>query len=83
MDQPAVVKNEMEGDVYLPSAEVVSAAYIQDYEKMYNRSMDDPEGFWGDLAGELDWYQKWDQVLDDSTPPFYKWFVGGKTSTER
>ncbi len=80
MDQPTAVKNEMEGDVYHPSAEVVSAAYIQDYEAMYKRSMEDPEGLWGDLAGELDWYQKWDKVLDDSDPPFFKWFVGGKTN---
>ena len=80
MDQPTAVKNEMGGDVYHPSAEVVSAAYIQDYEVMYKRSMEDPEGLWGELAGELDWYQKWDRVLDDSNPPFYKWFVGGKTN---
>jgi acetyl-CoA synthetase len=80
MDQSNTVKNEMEGDVYHPSAEVVSAAYIQDYEKMYKRSMDDPEGFWADMAGELDWYKKWDQVLDDSNPPFFKWFVGGSVN---
>jgi acetyl-CoA synthetase len=80
MVQPTAMKNEMEGDVYHPSADVISAAHVQDYEKMYKRSMDDPQGFWADLAGELDWYKKWDQVLDDSNPPFYKWYVGGKTN---
>ena len=40
----------------------------------------DPEAFWAKRAEELEWYQKWDQVLDDSKKPFYKWFVGGKTN---
>ncbi len=80
MAQPTVANNEMEGDLYHPSAEIVSAAYIQDYDKLYQRSIEDPEGFWADLADELDWYQKWDRVLDDSNPPFFKWFVGGKTN---
>jgi len=80
MAQATAAKNEMEGDLYHPSAEVVSAAYIQDYDSMYQRSIEDPEGFWADLAEELDWYQKWDRVLDDSNPPFFKWFVGGKTN---
>ncbi|MCK5315360.1 MAG: hypothetical protein KAJ53_09570 [Anaerolineales bacterium] len=80
MAQATTVNNEIEGDIYHPSPEVVSAAYIQDYDSMYKRSIEDPEGFWADLAEELDWYQKWDRVLDDSNPPFFKWFVGGKTN---
>ena len=36
--------------------------------------------FWAERAEELEWYQKWDQVLDDSQAPFYKWFAGGKTN---
>lgn len=28
----------------------------------------------------MEWYEKWEQVLDDSNPPFFKWFVGGKTN---
>ncbi len=80
MGQPTATKNELEGDVYHPSTEVASAAYIKDYDSMYQRSIEDPEGFWADLAEELDWYQKWDRVLDDSDPPFFKWFVGGKTN---
>jgi acetyl-CoA synthetase len=80
MDQSIASNNEMEGEIYNPSAEVVAAAYIQEYESMYQRSLEDPEGFWGEMAEELEWYQKWDQVLDDSNSPFYKWFVGGKTN---
>ncbi len=80
MAQATAMNNEMEGDIYHPSPEVVAAANIQDYDTLYQRSMEDPEGFWADLAEELDWYQKWDRVLDDSNPPFFKWFVGGKTN---
>ncbi len=40
----------------------------------------DPVGFWADQAAELEWYQPWDQVLDDSNPPFFKWFTGARTN---
>jgi len=38
----------------------------------------DFEGFWAEQADALDWAEKWDTVLDQSDPPFFKWFVGGK-----
>ena len=44
---------------------------------IYEKARQDPEGFWAGLAEELDWFQKWDKVLDWD-PPFAKWFVGGK-----
>ena len=50
MAQATAANNEMEGDLYHPSAEIISAAYIQDYDSMYKRSIEDPEGFWADLA---------------------------------
>ncbi|MGB3700298.1 MAG: acetyl-coenzyme A synthetase N-terminal domain-containing protein, partial [Anaerolineales bacterium] len=80
MAKATAVNSELEGDVYHPSEEIVSKAYIQDYEAMYQRSIEDPQGFWADQAEELDWYDKWEQVLDESNPPFFKWFVGGKTN---
>ncbi len=40
----------------------------------------DPVGFWADRASELEWYRPWDKVLDDSNPPFFKWFTGAKTN---
>ncbi len=51
------------------------------YDEVYRRSLDDPEGFWGEAAEAIHWYKKWDKVLDDSNPPFYRWFVGGVTNT--
>jgi len=49
-----------------------------EYETLYRASMEDPERFWGDAAGELHWFKKFDQVLDWSKAPFAKWFTGGK-----
>ena len=51
------------------------------YDETYARSMEDPEGFWGEAAEAIDWYKRWDKVLDRSNPPFYRWFVGAETNT--
>ncbi len=51
------------------------------YQEIYDRSINDPEGFWGDAATEIHWYKKWDRVLNRMNPPFYKWFEGGETNT--
>lgn len=48
------------------------------YDEMYRRSIEDREGFWAEAAAGLEWYKPWDQVLDDSNPPFYRWFPGGE-----
>ncbi len=48
-----------------------------EYQKMWDRAKDDPAGFWGDMAENLDWFEKWDKVLDGEMPDT-KWFVGGK-----
>jgi propionyl-CoA synthetase len=50
------------------------------YEEIYHRSLENPEGFWSERAANFHWYKKWDRVLDDSHPPFFRWFVGGKTN---
>jgi len=51
------------------------------YEEVYRRSIQDPEGFWGQAAEDIDWYRRWDRVLDDSRKPFYRWFTGGVLNT--
>jgi propionyl-CoA synthetase len=51
------------------------------FEQVYRRSIDDPEGFWGDAAGLIDWFTPPARVLDDSDQPFYRWFVGGQMNT--
>ncbi len=43
----------------------------------WERSINNPEEFWAEKAKAIDWFKTWDKVLDDSNPPFYRWFVGG------
>lgn len=50
------------------------------YDDTHRRSIEDPAGYWGELAEELHWYKRWDKVLDDSQAPFYRWFVGAETN---
>jgi acetyl-CoA synthetase len=45
---------------------------------VYERAASDPQAWWAEQASQLHWFQPWDRVLDDSNPPFYKWFVGGQ-----
>ena len=80
MDQTATSQKEAEGMLYYPGPDVVATAHIKEYEDLYQRSITDPQGFWGECAEELDWFQKWERVLDDSNPPFFKWFTGGKVN---
>jgi propionyl-CoA synthetase len=51
------------------------------YADAYRRSIEDPNGFWGDAAGAIDWIKPPQRVLDDSNPPFYRWFTGGVLNT--
>ncbi|MEE4376081.1 MAG: propionate--CoA ligase [Candidatus Competibacteraceae bacterium] len=50
------------------------------YETMHRRSVEDPEGFWGEESKRIHWNKPWEKVLDYSNPPFCKWFVGGETN---
>ncbi|MDR3435867.1 propionyl-CoA synthetase [Telmatospirillum sp.] len=51
------------------------------YDIAYHRSLTDPAEFWGDAAKEISWYKPWDKVLDDTNPPFYRWFTGALVNT--
>ena len=51
------------------------------YAQEFQRSLADPEGFWGDAATDIDWYQAPTVVLDRSRPPFYRWFADGVMNT--
>ena len=65
---------------YHPDPSVVEYATVKEYDALYQRSITDREGFWAEQAEALDWYKKWDRVLDDSNKPFFKWFTGAKTN---
>ncbi|MGB4946390.1 MAG: propionate--CoA ligase [Candidatus Competibacter denitrificans] len=50
------------------------------HEEFHRRSIDDPEGFWGEEAKRIYWHKPPQKILDYSKPPFVKWFVGGETN---
>ncbi len=52
---------------------------MDEYKKLYQRSIEDPEGFWGEMAEQLDWFKKWDKVVEtDFAEGKHQWFIGGK-----
>jgi propionyl-CoA synthetase len=51
------------------------------YEDAFRRSLDDPDGFWAEAATAIDWYTPPEKILDDTNPPFYRWFTGGTLNT--
>jgi propionyl-CoA synthetase len=52
------------------------------YDEVYRRSLEDPNGFWRDAAAAIDWVvAPGETVLDDSHPPFYRWFAGARLNT--
>jgi len=51
------------------------------YDEIYNRSITDPEGFWGEAAEAIHWHKSWDRVLDQSNAPFNRWFPGAELNT--
>lgn len=67
-------------EFFYPSEEVLKNATIKEYDSLYQFSIENREGFWAEQAENLEWYEKWDKVLDSSNHPFYKWFVGAKTN---
>ncbi|MEC8198332.1 MAG: acetyl-coenzyme A synthetase N-terminal domain-containing protein, partial [Pseudomonadota bacterium] len=51
------------------------------FDEVYNRSLADPEEFWSEAAEAIHWEKKWDTLIDDSNPPFYRWFAGAECNT--
>src|SRR5688572_16458833 len=51
----------------------------EDYKIAWQRSVDDPEGFWGEIADTFSWQKKWEKVLSwNFITPDIRWFEGGK-----
>jgi len=73
-------------EVYEPSEAFRQEALIgssEDYETLYERSVDDPEGFWGEQADRIDWFEPFDTVKNVSYDPHHvsiKWYEGGVTN---
>ena len=55
---------------------------LEEYERLYRESVEDPEGFWARMAEILDWEKKWDKVLEwDFERPTVKWYLNGKLNS--
>ncbi|WP_019011283.1 acetate--CoA ligase [Deinococcus aquatilis] len=70
-----------ENRVFAPSAEFAATASLTaaEYQIRYERSLQDPNGFWGEVAADLTWMKPWTQVLDWQEP-HAQWFAGGQTN---
>ncbi|RWX48892.1 Acetyl-coenzyme A synthetase N-terminus [Candidatus Electrothrix communis] len=82
-NEDKIVSLLQEGATFAPPVEGQGQAHVKsmdEYKAAYQRSMDDPEGFWADRAEELvTWDKKWDKVLEyDFDKPQIEWFKGGK-----
>ncbi|OBG89031.1 propionyl-CoA synthetase [Mycobacterium sp. E136] len=51
------------------------------YRALFDASIADPEGFWADAARAVTWTREPTQILDDSNPPFYRWYPDGEMNT--
>jgi acetyl-CoA synthetase len=81
----AIESMQHEGLLIEPADFVRERAYLktrEEYEAMYNRSIEDPDGFWAEMAEEhMYWHKKWDSVLEyEFDTPKIEWFKGGKTN---
>ncbi len=66
-------------EVYRPRPETIANYTVPDYSSLRQQAAADPIAFWDAQARELvDWYEPYEQTLDVSEKPFYKWFTGGK-----
>ncbi len=73
------------GQVIPPAASLAAKAHIksfEQYQQMYDRSIEDPDGFWSEMAEGFVWNKRWEKVRDFSfgREVFIKWFIGGKTN---
>ncbi|HSZ03816.1 MAG TPA: acetate--CoA ligase [Solirubrobacteraceae bacterium] len=66
----------LEVERFEPPEEFRERALLKD-ASVYERAAADPQAWWAAQAEQLEWFQRWTRVLDDSDPPFYRWFTGG------
>ncbi len=66
--------------VFPPDPGFAESAHVKslaEYQVIWDRAKNDPEGFWAEQAKAIDWFTPFDKVLDWSNAPFAKWFTGG------
>lgn len=62
---------------FMPPDEFKNNSQVND-DSLYREAQKDRYAFWNRMADGLDWIQKWDKLIDDGTPPYFKWFINGK-----
>jgi acetyl-CoA synthetase len=90
-EQTPAASSAQEGEqqkFYYPPQELVENSNIMAYarekgfkdtDELYQWTIQNPEQFWSEMATRfVDWFEPWQQVLDESEAPFFKWFTGGK-----
>ena len=83
MSEPDSIESRLDEQRRFPPPEpIASEAHITDlaeYEAMWQRSIEDPAGFWAEIAEEFEWYRKWDEVASwDFVDAHIKWFDGAQ-----
>ncbi|KAL3290350.1 hypothetical protein HHI36_023693 [Cryptolaemus montrouzieri] len=73
MDQKSKFEKDVQGVIVRGNP-----YHAERYHEAYQRSLSNPEEFWGEVAKCVDWTKPWDTVLDNRRQPFTKWFVGGE-----
>ena len=66
-----------EKNIFKPNVETIERAHVKNWDNEITKGKDFKK-YWEDKAEDLEWFQRWDQVLDESNKPFYKWFLNGK-----
>ena len=66
--------------VFRPLPQTVIEANVnpQELAGAYGMAREDPLAYWEEAALELEWFRRWDRVLDDDNPPHYRWFPGAQ-----
>ena len=72
MSEPSLPFNEK----FFPSSSKISSGLKR--EKEWEKSLNNPQEYWAEKAKAIDWFEPFSKALDDSNPPFYKWFPDGK-----
>jgi acetyl-CoA synthetase len=72
--------DQINKEIYHPGREFLQNLTIKNPEELSRRADQDLAGFWEEQARQFEWFSPWQQVLDDSNKPFFKWFVGATTN---
>ncbi|TVQ33144.1 MAG: acetate--CoA ligase [Phycisphaeraceae bacterium] len=81
-ESSAIESGLHERRLFSPAPEFAERAHVRtldEYRALHKRSIEDPEGFWAEAAGHLEWFSPWKKVLEWKAPDA-KWFVGATTN---